>query len=599
MPEERHLAALNPPGMNSAGWRALLLSLSAIVALLSIVDVAYEYAGPVSTVGQWGDTVGASSVPFHLIVRSIDPGHAADTAGLRSGDLIDIRASAPVERFWLFGQPLTGRAVTILVRRDAQQLRVTLLPQSVARNRLYLLTPIWLGFVWIALFAAIIAWRRSDDPQMRALCLLLVSYGLWESTNQHYISSQSAWILASAAAVNVLGALAVAFWAACAGTFAQPLSRTRLVSQRVCYVLVAAFVAVGFVRIVGILTLQVDPMAFSSTASAIPFILACLAGVACTILALGATEGAERQRAIWSLVPAGILIFAGFSAESLQGVVTSYEVAWTSFYVISALNITTPIVLTYVALNRRLLDIGFVLNRAAVFTIVSTLLIGAFVLVEWIANEWLSANHTTSAVVGMLVALALGFSVSYVHKYTDRFVDRVLFYKRYEAEAMLRRFAHEAGFITNRDKLLERALSTVRSSTGADASILALDGDRSTVDENDSALIALRAWHKPIDLELFPDSALRGQFAFPMVARGELVGALICGTKTDNEVYAPDESEALQRVADGVGSALSLLAHEGGNSNGALAATIAELRGAIRELRDLKTGATVNYDRTP
>lgn len=329
-------------------------------------------------------------------------------------------------------------------------------------------------------------------------------------------------------------------------------------------------------------------MAFSSTASAIPFILACLAGMACTILALGATEGAQRQRAIWSLVPAGILILVGFGAESLQGILTSYEVAWSVYYITSALNVLTPIVLTYVALNRRLLDIGFVLNRAAVFTIVSTLLIGAFVLVEWIANEWLSANHTTSAVVGMLVALALGFSVRHVHAFTDRFVDRVLFHKRHEAEATLRRFAHEAGFITKRDKLLENALSTVRSSTGADASILVLDDDRSTVDENDSALIALRAWHKPIDLELFPDSALCGQFAFPMVARGRLVGVLVCGTKTDDEVYAPDESEALQLVADGVASAVSLLEHDGVHSNGTLEAAIAELREAIRDLRDLR-----------
>lgn len=352
--------------------------------------------------------------------------------------------------------------------------------------------------------------------------------------------------------------------------------------------MVAAFIVVGLARIVGILTLRVDPMAFSSMTSAIPFILACIAGAVCTVLALASTDGAQRQRAIWSLVPAGVLIFGGFSAESLQGVVTSYELAWVSFDLISALNIVTPLVLTYVALNRRLLDIGFVLNRAAVFTIVSTLLIGAFVLVEWIANEWLNANHTTSAVVGMLIALVLGFSVSYVHKYTDHFVDRVLFHKRYEAEATLRRFAHEAGFITNREKLLERALSTVRSSTGADASIVVLDDGPSAVDENDSALIALRAWQKPIDLELFADSALRGQFAFPMMARGALVGVLVCGTKMDDEVYAPDESEALHLVADGVGNALSLLERDGTNSGGTLAAAIADLRGAIRDLRDLK-----------
>ena len=190
----------------------------------------------------------------------------------------------------------------------------------------------------------------------------------------------------------------------------------------------------------------------------------------------------------------------------------------------------------------------------------------------------------------MIVALALGLSIRYVHKVADRIVDQVLFRKRHQDEAGLRRFAHEAGFITDRTTLLERAASTVQTSTGADASILVLDdGIRSSVDENDPALVALRAWHKPLNLEKFPESALHGQFAFPMVARGELVGALICGTKQDSEVYAPDEAEALQLLAGGIGSALSLLFKDDYRSNGSLSGTIAELRAAIRDLREMKS----------
>jgi hypothetical protein len=301
-----------------------------------------------------------------------------------------------------------------------------------------------------------------------------------------------------------------------------------------------------------------------------------------------ATQGAARQRAIWSLLPAGLLIAGGFGAEALQGWVTSYEVAWGAYYVAAAFNLATPMVLLYVALNRRLLDIGFVLNRAAVFAIVSAALIAAFVVVEWIANEWLDANHTTSAVVGAFAALALGVSMRYVHRFADQFVDRVLFRKRHEHEAALRRFAHEAGFITQRSVLLERAVATVTSSTGADASILLFGNGASQVDENDVALVAMRAWHAPVDLESVVGSALHGQYAFPMVARGELVGALVCGTKADNEVYAPDESEALQLVASGVGTALGLLGDAHANGEAALTEAVGELRSAIRELRELR-----------
>lgn len=576
--------------MKPAGWRVLLMGLCTIVGLVAVLDIYLQYGGPDATsyVGQWGDTVGASAVPFHLVVLSTDPGHGADLAGMRPGDLIDIRQSSALERFWLFGQPPTGRSVTIAVDRDGLQQRFTVVAQTIVRGRLFQLTPIWLGYIWIALFSAIIAWRRFNDPQMRSLCLLLIAYGFWQVTNQHYVSSDQLWIIVTIAAINAFGALAVGFWAACAGSFAAPRSKARRAVQWTCYALVVISVAVALARIFAIVTLKLDPIPFGSVVGGIPFATAFLAAAICMVLAIGASEEAERQRAVWSLLPAGVLIFVGFGAESLQGVLRSYELAWAIYIVAAGLNVLTPAALTYVALNRRLLDIGFVLNRAAVFAIVSSILIGAFIVVEWIANEWLSASHTTSAIVGMAVALALGLSMRYIHRFVDRFVDRVLFRQRHEDEASLRRFAHEAGFITDRATLLDRALETIKNATRADALIVTFDDGYGRIDENDTAVVALRAWHKPVDLDSFPTSALRGQVAFPMVARGRLVGAVICGTKQDSEVYAPDEFDALQRLADGVGSALTVLGNESVRSEDALAGAISELRSVVAELREMQ-----------
>lgn len=584
------MRAVNALLMKSTGWRAFLLSMCAIAACLVAANLYGLFNGPGSgpTVGQWGDTVAAGSLPYHLVVSSIDPGNSADRAGLRAGDLIDLRQNIPLERLWLFGQPPVGRPVAIVAQRGNAVRHATIVPQAITATRRALFTPVWFGYIWIALFAAVIAWRRADDVQMRTLCLLLVTYAIWENTREHIITSSSLWVLATAATANVFGALTAAFWAACAGSFGPPQSSARRAAQWICYGFVAISVAVGLTKVLGIVTLWVDPVAFYTAVAGLPFVLACVAALACTVLAVAATQGSDRQRAIWSLVPGGGLVVVGFGAEYSQGILTSYELAWGVYYLASAVNVLTPMILTYVALNRRLLDIGFVLNRAAVFAIVSTALILAFVVVEWIANEWLNTNHTTSVVVGMIVALAIGVSIRYIHRFVDRFVDRVLFRKRYESEAALRRFAHEAGFITDRATLIDRAISTVETSTGADVSILMLDDGSSDVDENDPALVSMRAWHRPVDLELVPGSALRGQFAFPMMARGQLVGALMCGSKSDSEVYAPDESEALQHVADGVGSALGALGHSRLETNGSLRGAIAELRAAITELRELK-----------
>lgn len=64
---------------------------------------------------------------------------------------------------------------------------------------------------------------------------------------------------------------------------------------------------------------------------------------------------------------------------------------------------------------------------------------------------------------------------------------------------------------------------------------------------------------KPVDLCDIKNTELRGEVAFPMISRGLLVGALICGPKRDGQSPAPDESAALVALAHGVGMALDTL----------------------------------------
>jgi GAF domain-containing protein len=75
------------------------------------------------------------------------------------------------------------------------------------------------------------------------------------------------------------------------------------------------------------------------------------------------------------------------------------------------------------------------------------------------------------------------------------------------------------------------------------------------VDENDAAVVAMRARY--IVAELQPlHSTLPGTLAFPMIVRGQLIGMLLCGPKTEDETYAPDERNALSLVATSVAHAL-------------------------------------------
>jgi GAF domain-containing protein len=76
-----------------------------------------------------------------------------------------------------------------------------------------------------------------------------------------------------------------------------------------------------------------------------------------------------------------------------------------------------------------------------------------------------------------------------------------------------------------------------------------------SVDENDPALVAMWARRVVADIQTL-GSALPGVLAFPMIVRGELIGALVCGNKEHAEAYAPDEIQSLRNVAAAVGHAL-------------------------------------------
>jgi len=567
--------------MSTARWRAVILTLCAIAAIGAVVEffAASGLSEATSTMGIWGNTLAASSEPFYFRVGSIDPGRASDRAGLRQGDLIDIRRSSRIDRFGLFGQPLAGRPVTLWVRRGPTERALTVTPLPLARSAPFWDTFLmWPGIAWSVFFAGLIAWRRAQVRELRLLSLALVSLAFWMLTDGFSYAAPWLWIYVVAASINVFGPIAVALWAACASSIAAPLSPLRRAMARTSYALVAASIALNAVRLVGILTLWVDPIALSRPATKLILLAGILSALACGMLAIAASPRTERLRSAWLMVPPAVLFIAVYVGLNLQSVTGSY-VLWLAInFVATGIVFATPVVLTYAALSRRLVDVGFVLNRAVVFGIVSSIVVGAFILTEWIAGEWfVNASHTGGVVAGAGTALALGLSMRYIHKYVDRFVDRIFFRKRHEDEAALRDFAHEASYITDRRLLLDRAVQKVCDHTTAQgASILTLDGDGTyvsvsengkpaIVSENDPAIVAMHAWHKPVDLHRIGDSRLHGELAFPMIVRNELLGTLVCAPKRDGEAYAPDESDALQAMAQGVGAALATLSSRNGD----------------------------------
>jgi GAF domain-containing protein len=263
--------------------------------------------------------------------------------------------------------------------------------------------------------------------------------------------------------------------------------------------------------------------------------------------------------------------------------------------------VIAPVGLTYAMLSRRLLDVGFALNRAAVFSVVSVVLVGTFMIVEWALGGWLArAGHVSSTTFSIALAVGLGFSIRFVHARADHAVDALFFRQHHVRQQALLRFAHEAAYVSDADALVERTVQEVaRNGEAASVAVLVRGADATyasardvdlpipDLTENDPGMVAMRASGQALDLHRAIGGGLRGEYAFPMLVRGALVGVLVCGPKHRGEPYAPDERETLAKVAHAVGLALHSLVGERGQLEAAILALHDEFSALRAEVRDL------------
>ncbi len=558
--------------MSAVAWRRLLLALSALVAIQTL----YCAFMVVSVLGESGiDTLATNPIyvilgssagtPFLNRVR-VYPGPARD-GGLRSGDAVDFRELAPVDRWLIYTQSLRdGKRISLTVLRKNGASRVSLVGRHPQIPWVVLIY--YAGELWMLGFAALIAWRRAESAEARTLALLLILWNLGQNC-----LPDNGWSTpwpALDAFVAALGAVfAPAAWSLLA-TFSMLFVAPRVLLRRTLAWLSYASSAVaglyGIAAVIGIWTATLDPANpwytghFGQTITGVlPIVFPLL----CLLVTVAQTRGLDRARIFWA---SGSLALFFAMYVVLYGLVAvgSGNPPFADFF-LYAQNLfifIAPLGFTYSFLNRRLLDIGFAINRALVFSTVSVIIIGIFVLVEWGLTEWFStASHTTNILVSGGLALTLGLSVRAIHYRVDLTLDAIFFRKRHEDEQAIRTFAHEAAFITAIPTLFARTVATLERH--ADASFVRFfmydgAGKYGSVDENDPAIVALRAGRKLVDLHS-SETALEGDFAYPMVARGRLVGALCVGPKRSGDPYAPDESDAISELARAAGDTFDVL----------------------------------------
>jgi hypothetical protein len=552
--------------------------------------------------GDPGFTPQPAGRPFVVEVGWVTPNGPAWRAGLRPRDRIDLRNVPFAERVFLsaIAAPLAGHPLPVTVERNGRTRQLEVVPRPKPMR--------WDGWVgnivllWIAAFGGFIGWRRPEMPEARLLSIALSCYVVADVLQYFTTPSPALDVLFSALNMGgVLGAVSCALLVRFTELFGRPISPVRRVVNSLAYAATGLLALYGIISAAALATLRIDPVPLYFGLWGVAII--CGAQVMVIVagaFAVAGSRGFERQRLTWAVASIGTLLAAGVGQILLNVAIPTAEMQFATQITVNLIAVIAPVGLTYSLLNQRLLDVGFALNRAAVFSAVSAIVVGAFIAIEWALGGWLAnVRHVTSTIVGVAIAIALGFSIKLIHKRVDHAVDSLFFHKRHEQEKALLRFAHEAAFISDAQVLLARTVDEVAQHSEASSVAIMTRTARGTyiclhfsdtppgdVDENDPAIVAMRATLQSVDLNRRP-TALRGEYAFPMISRGVLLGILVCGAKNRGDAYAPDECEALAKLAHGVGTALDAAASDHGDVEAAILGLQDEFTALRAELREL------------
>ena len=526
--------------------------------------------------GDTGLTLQPSGVPFIDRVTSVDAGSPAAVAGLRIGDTLDIRDLSPGDRLRVLSVPAAGKAIVLQIRRGTQH-TVSVVPRLLTHGTFWradgwdqLLSMV--GEFWSVFVAALIAWRRREslEAALLALCLIMQNFGTALSPSNFWVTPWPAIDVAAYTLSWPISAVGNVLFATYALQFARPVSRTRLIVTWCVYATEALSTLINAIGVVGGWLGTIDMNAWFWAQPA-PSLVASLTSptlsLVCAALALGAARGSERTRLAWASGSLGVLYIA-FMIFATTSALGTFVHAGT--ILIDVAVFVAPLGLTYALLNRRLLDVAFVVNRATIYAVLTGLLIGTFAGLNWLIG---SALKSTGLALPVAIVLAGGVALSLqaVQRWVTMTVDRVLFRQRYAAEQRLARLARAIPHLRD-DEALAQALvgdpvTTLQLAAGAlyrrcedgsyqrSATTGWPNDAPATIAAADPLVIHVTGAMGCLVLDdiapeaPFPNGPLRPRAAFAVPGPDGAAAILLYAAHRNGSILDPDESVALERLA--------------------------------------------------
>jgi hypothetical protein len=239
----------------------------------------------------------------------------------------------------------------------------------------------------------------------------------------------------------------------------------------------------------------------------------------------------------------------------------------------TALVATTFLGFAYAVLKHQLVSLQVVLNRALVYGLVTSLVVGVFAaMLSFLEHETL--NTETNRLLALLVPLVLGMGLDTIKRQVNASIGKAFFRKRHQAEAALAQFARTCGHVDHPEELLDLTADELYSQAGPEclgiyltspqtsgASITRQRGDTPCpprLDNNDLAFLRLKAGDAEVNLQDVRSKLGQDGLVYALHVRTQLLGCIYLGPRPA-EAYSAEERQLFERVAHQVAVALHAL----------------------------------------
>ena len=540
-----------------------------IVAALSTLVVAYTL--PEARRLWHAPGVVGFVADFDNVISEVAASPAAMRAGINDGDRIDIARTPPESRAVAADAGVTaepGQRVTFAIVHGSQERMVTLTtgPYTLSPTEKALLVGRLLAMLlFVGIGTSLVLLRPSNETWgFYFYCLGLngaatvMSAALVGPPWNWIILTIAEVVLPAAAFIGVLLFALCFLHTAMRGWRGAMYRLTPLIFVILCGLEVYAFFGQNW--------FGWPAQAAGNFLSFLQVVVALIAMFA-LLATYVAARGSDRQRIRWVVLAFAIAL----AAAVVSALPIFIGVPYWLYATFQLVGVVVPIAVAYAVIKHRVIDVSLVVSRTLVYTVLTTLLVGALSIIDWFFIEKLRLVRL-GTIAEVAAAVAIGFWFNGLHRRVDAFIDAVFFRQRHRAEVRLGRAvaalptapttAAIAHFLVDEavDALqLASAALFRRRPDGAfireQASGWGSEDILQLGDSDTPLLMLLQTATTPLPLydyqwrtEGLPPGAARPVLALPIVVRREVTGVVFYGSHVHGEPLDPDEIRALNQL---------------------------------------------------